>query len=241
MLSTFPKLLPWSVSRKNFNFSEQIYQGCPPGPKISKSDTKFKIDHLCLKSNAKALRKIDEIANLRHVVLIARWSIYATGERYGNDKHKKMYVVTSTSDEYSPKRSLQNLSTYLARAIEDLEKKKIGVILLTQVPSYPVPPKRCYQLAAYSNKGDAHCAINRKVVRKRQKEYRQLFSSLKNQFSNLTIIETNEKFCDEISCSIKLNDTIAYKDDDHLLPAASLYLLNSLSFSQHLSKINDQP
>jgi peptidoglycan/LPS O-acetylase OafA/YrhL len=159
--------------------------------------------------------------SVKTVILVSRWA-----ERVGVAVGFGLADGNLSSGRYSyfdDGKEIKNNSEVFVKALRhtvySLQSNGKRVLFVDQVPEFGFYPPFCgirpIPLKAWQEVND-RCIIDRDLVVKRQREYRQLFDSVKVEFPTLLIIDPVPLFCNEVRCNMKVKSTYLYRDDDHL-------------------------
>ncbi|WP_456410178.1 acyltransferase family protein [Oceanithermus sp.] len=167
-------------------------------------------------------RVLDGLDQLRLVVMTTRMAIYATERGFGeterrftqNPTHYASYF--EGDDNYNPEKLFLK---YLNQTLKYFEHRHVNVILVLENPELGFPPNACLQRSFLPL--PKHCLIPRTQVDARLGDIKRKVSEVANRFSNVTIIDLEDFFCDSQTCYVVRNGTMLYADDDHMSLAAS--------------------
>ncbi|WP_426152743.1 acyltransferase family protein [Pseudomonas sp. DC3000-4b1] len=158
---------------------------------------------------------------VRHVVLIARWSLYTSGG-YGQDRMTRYFLVTAQQPGHSQVLSRQSFSAALSRTLAAYQELGVRVDVVAQAPQQLANPKYLYYRLAHEAQASAEA--KRQAIRalsiplaeheRLQGFTRSLFQQQQAQ-GNLRLLSLDGRLCDRQACLIG-DDQSYYKDVDHL-------------------------
>lgn len=204
--------------------------GCPPLFGIAKSESAATPaqDAACAAANARVQAAIPEVATLRHVLLVGRWSYYAGGEGVGLDAHNR--IAVRLADGSAPDLAPAEVMARAARATVDaLTPALERVFVLRQPP--PVPgydSRRAAREAAHAGLPLAPPATVRASADRAELEARTAAADAPWQAlaeaGRVSRIDPWPRLCDARRCSALVDGQGWYFDNNHLTNTAALAL-----------------
>lgn len=186
--------------------------GCPPFLGVER-------DNLgCPIVMEEIIDHLEKDTNIKSIYITGRFAATLSGINFGNEDTINYYSLRLVEDPSINDRS-KIFSRGLSAMIDRLNKagKKVTVIL--DLPELNFDPKSC--LTMHKIKA---CAIDKKTVVDRQKNYRSIIKALATTHKFYTI-DLMEAFCDEASCLAKHEGKVLYRDTNHLGIFGSPFLL----------------
>jgi hypothetical protein len=162
----------------------------------------------------KFARIIEHVANDNAIKIVALsfYGNYFLNTDFAAD-HIRKNVGPSTvkiSSEQLPGASREEIFHYgLEQTIKKLLTSHKTVYLFVDVPEIPFFPQDCL-------KGKADCSQPREDVLNRQRAHRTMLDAIAAKFPQVRLFDPIELFCDEITCSYKVDENILYRDSHHL-------------------------
>lgn len=157
-----------------------------------------------------------------HVVLISRWAINATGERYKNEKGASIFTRDSETVSLSYDENRRVFKRALERTFAQLASWRRSIILVTEVPEtgWHIPDTAArimllghdIELRPSAAEYAARQAFVTSVIEENRDRY------------GLTLVRPQDRMCGSDYCAIFDGDTPLYKDDDHITGTYALKL-----------------
>jgi peptidoglycan/LPS O-acetylase OafA/YrhL len=158
--------------------------------------------------------------SIKKVVLIAQWSIYTEGYRWGDDG------LTFYTDENSKTKSISENSDVVMRGfkrtIDSLKAAGKEVMLIKSIPEYDVhvPTHLAKHLHLVGKVDIGDFAIDRTKYLHRNAKLEGIVSQLEIE-KNLTIVNPLDVFCGDSQCRFVENGEALYGDSNHLSNAGA--------------------
>ncbi|PCI17538.1 MAG: hypothetical protein COB62_07460 [Piscirickettsiaceae bacterium] len=185
--------------------------GCPPLIGVHNPDIEE-----CLDFNNRVIDYISKHAEIKMVVLTARWAAELEGGTYGKEASEDIKLIDTLS-MVAPERDGNEVvfNKALKRTINRLLQLNRNVVLVSQVPEIGYNVASVYFLTERINR-DVNDAIAPSVAayRQRNKGVEKLFNSLKGL--GVTIVEPWKRLCDSEFCKVMEDSQLLYHDDDHM-------------------------
>ncbi len=193
--------------------------GCMPAFGLEKLGWRFKKCALI----AKSVRALLEDQTITHVILAARWALYAEGEASLNEMNitPKKFSTISKADNQRLFAEMLNEDVKAIRAAG----KKVTIIGPT--------PELEMDLHSETIKAAMQGRTNTYVLERAKFDARQAFvlKTLKEleTIEGVRIVYPHEQLCSQAQCMTKEGNALLYIDDDHLSPTGTVKISKSLS------------
>jgi len=190
--------------------------GCPP---------LFGVHHAaCQAFNAAALAFIQRHEDIDTVVMMARWSGFAEGQRFG-EARPEILITDAESTTASPEENRRVLARGAARSLAALAPRR--VVLVAFMPEQPVSPPRA--LAVARERGLALAVgVDRATYDARQRQVRAWTDELARQGA-VTVIDLGPALCDAAGCPGERDGVVLYSDDNHISRAGAIAIKSTLA------------
>lgn len=153
-------------------------------------------------------------------------------ETYFTSTEKNKIVVFSMA-YYVRHESFDNLYSSLKHNVKAFSQGGHKIVFVTDIPTYLIDAESCNFLSK-DGKINKNCSITRNRYDVQKNIYSSALQRLVDEHENISIVDLDDYFCDEISCSMIVNNALLYSDDDHLNIAGSIYVSPAI-----ISKIMD--
>jgi len=218
--------LDMALGDRHVGMKHMSYTGCPPVVEV------YLVDggdmHKCNEYNNEVLNYLANQKDYKLVVLVARWTLYASGSGFDNEEGgiedanhwSDVYVDGKKASNSNPIR-LDLLKRRYADGVR--EHLRIGkkVVLV-----YPIPeagwhvPTYMVKKAVFEHpiENNTDLSTSYDVFKKRNKEIIEALDSI-GENKNLVRIRPDKILCDSFvreRCVVQLNGVPLYYDDDHL-------------------------
>ncbi len=215
---------------KNSGFTQFTKSGCPPLPGLNVNDSRGGSYASCRKFNDNVLSYIFSHPEIETVILVARWSIYASPRR-GIERDKPALSLAMDGQEFvAPESSLQNMEKSLQSLILTLRGSGKKVVLVTQPidPGFNVP--QCWarqSMLWHSFGGFVSCDLNRSDAWPRVEKSNALLRRLAEAAGDVSVVDLAARMCDGIRCLTREPESgvVYFSDDDHLTSSAARLLV----------------
>lgn len=194
--------------------------GCPPFAGIRKmaSAQSPAEDDACFTSNERLMRALGQDRALDDVLLIGRWSFYASGHGIGNDRDNRVRL-TGADGRTGPQDEL--FSAGLARSVEMLRAQRRRVFILEQLPE--IPDFSAYRLAVrvilrgepLDHATGAIAMVDRLAVDRRQATSQRTLTALAAGRGAI-VLRSHDRFCGPERCSAMQDGHPLLFDHDHV-------------------------
>lgn len=176
----------------------------------------------CIDNSDAFIRYLSEHPEIKKVVLISRWAIYARGDRFGNEKGHNVYIKDKETESISLDENRKVFVRSFERTIDILSQMDKQIFLVEQIPEteWQVPldlarAKLLNQNIEFRPKFSDY--------QERQKFVVEVISRLKDKFS-LKIIRPYEEMCSGMYCVVVDEGIPIYRDYNHITKSYALKL-----------------
>jgi hypothetical protein len=188
---------------------------CPPllGVKTYKNGNS---ENECINYNNLIFKYISANKSSQTIVLASLGPFYINGTNFAAE-----HVLDNMANKFhmamANQETMKNMPLIfykgLDKTINQLEKSGKKIVIFQDVPEVPFMPQRCVS-RPFSPK--FNCVITKSEVIKRQHEYEVILSKLKKKHPNLMVFNSTEYLCTDLTCFVKTNDNLLYRDSHHL-------------------------
>ncbi|MBO9407030.1 acyltransferase [Shimia sp. R9_1] len=194
--------------------------GCAPLFDVTKQESAATRaqDAACAAANRQIRAALQEMPDLRDVLLIGRWAYYATGEGSGNDMHN---TIRLRSEALGPMTQDRLLAKALAATTEEIAQLDRDVYVLRQ------PPEIAYYKAPDIARALVHGRLTAQLARRigqisvTNAERRAAGANEALSRSGAQILDTWDWFCDPFLCDAVQGGVGQYFDNNHVTNAAA--------------------
>ena len=196
------------------------HAGCPPlfGYEKSESYATPAEDADCSTDNAEIRRALPTLASADTLLLIGRWSYYATGHGTGRDADNTIAITRPGATT-----NAEALTGAVSETLPALQDQFPRLFLLRQPPEIPFYDSReTARRLAHHRLGPegAPTSVNRNTAQARSASGEVLFASAISTGA-LVQIDPWQHLCTETQCSARHGDAIWYFDNNHLTNTAA--------------------
>lgn len=165
-----------------------------------------------------------ESPNIKTVFIAGRWASYISGRELRdwhtgnrNDDQVVWFDSTGKKSAYVSESAVEyGLNETLAALVE----KGKRVVFLHSVPELDFNARVCLTWApnkfVQRSAPKPDCTVDRTLIEKRNDEYRPVIEGVLNNFPQVAVIDPEPLMCDQQYCYGRQDDTLLYRDDDHL-------------------------
>ena len=165
---------------------------------------------------------------ITRVVMSFRGALLLTGRGVGDVERYESVVFRKAGSLLS---SDESLRLELDQTVDRLLNKQKDVWLILQVPELGFHIGECVgRPFSFEHKLRQPCAVPRPAVMARQATYRQIVQQVHAKHPALRVFDPLPYVCDAENCFGIIDQTVLYRDDDHLSRAGSLYLADKFGF-----------
>ena len=215
-------LVPGLQPRLGNNLGTAFSAGCVPLWNVDRFDFRFEKGKCAEFSNA-AIESALQSKDVKLVVLASMGPVYLTGESFsGLDQDRVVDdgLVLVDSPEIVDRWKVFEIG--LRNTFRILASGGKHTVFIIDIPELGIEPQRCKVDEPKS------CENSWEKIDLRTKRYRSLVQEVGADFSDVTIFDPTDLFCDDKVCAGIRNGQPLYKDGDHLSDFGSEYLGNVL-------------
>lgn len=200
---------------------------CPPVPGLSKVSNRIGTRDECRKINAGVLRDLLNDADVKTVVLAARWAFYAETTRFGAEKGSRAFLIANRGDELSVAESRARLMEGLLNVVRSLQGAGKTVLIVGQTPEMGFDALRCVAMQREAGRPLQVCDAPRPMIDKRQAFVIAVLDAMRD--AGARIVDPREVLCDAALCYGSREGQIVYSDDNHLGALGSELLVRNIA------------
>lgn len=204
---------------------------CPPLMSIERPNRLS-----CNEFNKDVLQYISDNADIKTVILAARWALSTSGTRYKKESGTPVKLIDIQSTSTADVSNTVLFEIGLKRTIDKLQELGKSVLLVKPVPEIGYDVPSAYFIATQTGR-DVNSLISPtfKEYQLRTESVASIFSTLKNE-KFVKIIDPSQYLCDEKKyCNVVADGILLYRDDDHLSNFGAKYV--SPSFDSALAEV----
>jgi peptidoglycan/LPS O-acetylase OafA/YrhL len=204
-----------------------VKAGCIPFFDVDRYDSRFKPGG-CVTAMTMALESIETDDAVKVVVLASMGPVYLTGQSFNGSADDRIVGQGVTlrdrpdiTDPWEVYRT--GMTTTLAR----LSRKNKKIIFVLDVPELGFDPRSCVENTASGwsiRSVRTPCAVSRADFDQRTRKYHALVAEVLKGFPQVVLFDASDKLCDDKWCWASKNDTLLYRDVDHLSPEGSRFV-----------------
>lgn len=215
---------------RQFGFTQFTKSGCPPLPGLVVNDSRGSSYEACREFNDNAFAYILSHPEIESVILVGRWSIYASPRRGVERGKAALSLGTAGQGFVAPELSLLNMENSLRELIQALQSNGKKIVLVTQPadPGFNVP--QCW--ARQSMLGDwaasfVACDLERNDAWLRVEKGNAIVRRLADDGKNVSVVDMAARMCDDVRCLTReaSSGIVYYSDDDHLTSSGARVLV----------------
>jgi len=203
--------------------------GCPPvvGLRKEESANSTQENRECTPHNEKVMEYIQQNENIKAVVLVGRWSYYLNGRGVGTDADH-LITLTSLTSAAPDKNTADLFMNAFDNTLKSLQQKNVKLYVMEQVPEFS--RYNSSKLARQLQTGTSDAAGAQHLFTESYSDVVARQGSMQNYLADaeragkVSIVKTHSLFCQADICSLMLNGTPAYFDNNHVTTTASLYM-----------------
>ncbi len=187
------------------------HAGCPPLFGVAKTESYAtqQEDAACARAKATIERDLGALDTIHTVLLVGRWSYYATGHGIGLDKDNTIQL-----SGHGKAGNPAVLKAGFAKTLPRLRSQFDRVFVFEQIPEIPLyDSRRAARDLAHGHRSPAQVA-NRARVPRNSVQQRQ--ASALETFGDVRLLESWGEFCDARDCSAFKGDESLYFDNNHI-------------------------
>ncbi|WP_319774834.1 acyltransferase family protein [Breoghania sp.] len=225
-----------AAHRQGLGFRRFVQDGCPPLINVFvKNGLLSQPKAKCLRNGRPVLDAILADPKIHTVVMVARWTIYANGTRFGEESGSDLYLTQARWGWLSFQQNQRVFSQALSETVSALTAAGKRVLLVGQVPEFGFDANRCQLMARAWNRSRAACDIPRAIVEARRAASEAMLASQTQDDPCVSLVDPLPLFCDQTVCHSAGKAHIYYHDDDHLSRSGAIRLVDA--FEKRLSQM----
>jgi hypothetical protein len=140
----------------------------------------------------------------------------ARGELYAEGKEAGIVVAADNNTALPADVRLRVLHDAYADAIGRAEEAGKRAVLALDIPELDFVPEYCLSRLSSAALFGKQCAIDRRSVDERQRNYRSVVRRLQDEYPRLAVFDPIPLLCDSAWCYTKRNGLVMYSGDNHL-------------------------
>ena len=190
--------------------------GCPPlsGTTWGRNEAEKKA---CAAGIEKILDAIGGDSRIVAVVLATRGPQYIDGTGFGpveaNYNYPPLAAWGAGMADDDPAVVFER---GLGNTVQRLERKKVPLVYLLQVPELGVPAYNCIDRPLTVMGRHPGCVVERSVYENRMRVYRQRVARVAAHTPALSVVDPLPVFCDDVQCAGVRDGRLLYADDNHV-------------------------
>ncbi len=211
---------------KRFNKRVILFRllGCAPMLDVVRTDGQAHAQNCMTSVRAKAI--VDSIQNLKpkHVFLVARWSLYANGWYVGGKLQPAThYLSTDSSQTADVDVSRKAIATKLPQTLYAIAQAAPVTFIKT------IPVLKADVEAIFLGRNTATTlAEHREWERFTDGILDTTIQGASPSLHPITVLDPAQLLCSAEQCAFAINNTVMYKDDNHISPQGSLLFENEI-------------
>ncbi len=186
--------------------------GCPPLFNITKTETAAtrEQDEKCSAINTQLQEGLDDLDHIKRILLVGRWSYYATGEGVGIDAHNKIELSRPFEEA-------------LSETVDEL-LRSFDVYVMRQVPEFPDYSSHTFakSLAHGHAINDDALELNQQAWENRALSSDKVMLKLASK-NRVHLIDAWSRICGD-ACYLLDEDVVYYFDNNHLTNTGALHI-----------------
>ena len=193
-----------------------IRGGCPPLLTVRQAREGF--DDCNLDSEA-FMADMAAKPNIRQVILVARWALYAMGRRFRSEAGHTVYLRDDDSSERSIAANQAIFTQGLNQTVERLTAMGKQVVLVSQIPEAEFKVPAALARAMHLNR-NLEVAPRVEDYSERQAFVSALFLQQLNR-PGVMIVHPEQALCAQDRCAVSVAGSPIYRDSNHLTATAA--------------------
>lgn len=203
--------------------------GCPPlfGLRKVESAATPAQDMACTQANLQIRQAIGRLDSLDRVLLIGRWSYYASGQGVGRDAHNRIALYPTDRPEDTGQAQAALLSEAAATTVAELRQRVPQVFVLRQPPEIPrYDSRKAAREAAHAGwplapAPETEAEVPEAALAPRAAMAEAPWVALAERGA-ITVLDSWPRFCAGGTCRAVQDGTGQYFDNNHVTNAAAL-------------------
>ncbi len=198
--------------------------GCPPFEGVERVD---KEKYNCVPMNNSVMHVARSEA-IHTVLIVGRWSTkidsWLPAGFVGDEQATNDFVANWSGVQVDDDTEIFRVG--LTNTLHALLAAGKPVYFVHQVPELGFNPRSCLERPLRISPGRTRnvCGVERDVVVKRQKRYRDIVYSILHELPSVKVFDPLDHLCDAKYCYAMINEKMLYSDDDHLSLDGAKYL-----------------
>lgn len=197
--------------------------GCPPvfGIEKDESVSSKAIDDRCPSRNTAVHKLIKEDKRINAVVIVGRWSYYINGEGVGVDVHNKIALWPEGQARLETEQQADFFVQSFLQSAAFIKSQGIPIFVVEQPPEFERYVGRTLAISLMNGSSDFEKSIQElatqpysKVIA-RQGVMQSALNTAQDQ-GLLTVLNTHNFFCEDDECSLLIEGSPAYFDNNHV-------------------------
>ncbi len=217
------------AAEKRFSGRRITKSGCPPLFGAMRVEITGQERQDCRKFNDSVMDLVLNDANIKTVIIAARWTKYTEGQNRNNSEDFA-YLTNEKFSAPGKQNSRDVFSETLNDTVKMLVKSGKKVILIGPVPEpgYRVPDCLAKTKSPLFPNLTCKTLLRQDVDTDSQFSHEQL-RRIKNEFPRVKIYLPAKAICSKDTCPVEINGAPLYRDKDHLSFKGSEYLIEKLN------------
>ncbi len=193
--------------------------GCPVLISVARQDRSN-----CVEFSENLLQYLAERPQLKTVVIVARWPVWATGTRYKNEAGRSIRLTTPQLAGQGDLTNLEIFAAGLKRTVATLKDMGRQVVLVKSVPEIGYESPSINFVASITGR-DTNTLIAPSVEEfaERTRDVNRILAELEKS-GQVQIVDPTPILCDSRQCNVVVDGKLLYRDDDHLSSVGSALL-----------------
>ena len=169
-------------------------------------------------------------------IIVARYAVYVSANGFGMFDQYPLgnLQIQAPGARLAPEQanSVEVFRAGLIRTLDFLQERKIQIIFVHQVPELGFDPRSCVKSGLFRISHErSPCALPRQEIDVRQKQYREIVSSVLARYPLVKVIDPLQYLCDDNLCYGMKDGILLYYDHTHLNLNGATYLLGKFKFN----------
>ena len=183
---------------------------------------------VCKNLSAMQLEYIKQHPEIKKILLVARWSLYTSGDY--ETSMQKWFLYGEENVSHTQESSRKIFSEKLEETILAYQDLGLSVSVLMQVPQQKYKPVEAItKTFLIGNKSNKTILTTRLKEHLDLQEYnRDIIEKIKAKNGSFAVISLDDMFCNDEVCRMLDDKTVLYRDDDHLSLAGAQYISSRL-------------
>jgi hypothetical protein len=162
------------------------------------------------------MRFVEQNPRLRVVVLAHAWSVHTGRELIAKEGRKTNYLLASSDDERSEKRSIEILRGSLDRTLDYFAAKGIQVLLVGEIPPFAQDPIGCVARAIKQGGRQSDCRRELAQASRVIGETNALLAEHARTRRNVLYFSPSDTMCAQGWCNAVVDGVYMYQGATHL-------------------------